>query len=268
MDSFRRTMLSLGSCLALLAAPAAMAAPASAAASPPVVYDALGDSYASGFGVLPMMGLCGQSDAAYAVQIDGRMKIALDDFNACAGATVQKMIDEQLSGLDEETKLVTVTIGGNDIGWVPTIGACLLSTDVNCAAAINASTGAISYVLPTLLNQAYASIEAKAPNAHVIVTGYAPFFSPESGDYLNASVQEQQAMNDGANLLNATIAGVAAEHGFQFVDVTKRFAGHGVNSRRPYIQDLNGVGPFHPTAAGYRAYAVSLISSINPRSWR
>ena len=30
---------------------------------------------------------CGRSEASYAVQVDGRMKIDLDDFVACAGAT-------------------------------------------------------------------------------------------------------------------------------------------------------------------------------------
>ena len=40
---------------------------ASAAPRHAVVYDALGDSYASGYGVPPYSAQCGRSDAAYAV---------------------------------------------------------------------------------------------------------------------------------------------------------------------------------------------------------
>jgi hypothetical protein len=57
-----------------------------------------------------------------------------------------------------------------------------------------------------------------------MITGYPLLFSPECGPYLAASVAEEQALNDGADLLNGVIAKAAAVHGFQFVDVTKRFA--------------------------------------------
>jgi hypothetical protein len=87
MGTSPRTLWSAASALALLASSAMVAAPATAGAPPPVVYDALGDSYGSGAGVPPYDGLCARSAAAYAVQIDGRMRIELDDFAACAGAT-------------------------------------------------------------------------------------------------------------------------------------------------------------------------------------
>lgn len=258
------------SSFALLGAGLVGSASASAAPPEPVVYDALGDSYGSGFGVPPYTGgNCARSEAAYAEQIDGRMRIALDDFAACAGATTVSMNATQLGVLDEQTALVTVSIGGNDIGWGQVVGVCVAgANDALCAALIDQTRQTIQTVLPGLLDATYAGIAAAAPNAHVVVTGYPRLFSPEFGVYFQASPAEQQAMNDGADLLNAVIATKAAEYGFQFVDVTKRFVGHGVNAPEPWIIGLTEPGLFHPNLSGYRAYAAAVTSSVNPRDLR
>ena len=235
-----------------------------------MVYDALGDSYGSGFGVPPYEE-CGRSQSAYAVQIDGRMRIDLDDFAACAGATTTSMEahPSQFTALDEDTELVTVSIGGNDIGWGLVVAGCVLGTDEQCSTAVAQARALIQSVLPGRLDATYAQIAAAAPNAHVVVTGYPRLFSPKFGAYLQASPAEQQAMNDGADLLNAVIAEKAAEYGFQFVDVTKRFDGHGVNAPRPWILGLDaGPDRFHPNLDGYRAYTAAVTSALNPRDLR
>lgn len=64
------------------------------------------------------------------------------------------------------------------------------------------------------------------------------------------------------------ISGVAVEHGFQLVDVTERFVGHGVNAPEPWILGVADPGRFHPNLAGYRAYAAAVTSSVNPRDLR
>lgn len=251
-----------------LVVPAALAAASASAAPPPrAVYDALGDSYGSGFGV-PPYSECGRSEAAYAVQIDGRMRIQLDDFVACAGATTATLRATQLEALDESTRLVTVSIGGNDIGWGVVVASCVLGSDDQCTSAIASTTSLIEDVLPGFLDDTYSVIAAEAPNAHVVVTGYPRLFSPEFGAYYNASPAEQRAMNEGADLLNAVMSGVAEDHDFQFVDVTKRFNRHGVNARSPWILGLTDPGLFHPNLAGYRAYAAAVTSAINPRDLR
>jgi lysophospholipase L1-like esterase len=241
---------------------------ASAAPRAPFVYDALGDSYASGYGVPPYDGSCGRSMSAYAEQLDGRMRLQLDDFAACAGATTVSLVSGgQLAALDADTDVVTLTIGGNDIGWGTVVGACLAASDATCAGAIALSRQAITFALPGLLDAVYTQVAAAAPNAHVVVTGYPRLFSPEYGDYLGASAAEQQAMNDGADLLDTVIAQAAAAHGFQFVDVRPRFVDHGVNAPEPWILGP-GAGAFHPNAAGYRAYTAALTAQINPSRLR
>lgn len=258
-----RTLLASLAGLALVATGVA-AGPASAAPRDRVVYDALGDSYASGYGVPPYDGACGRSRAAYAEQLDGRMRIRLDHFAACAGATTTSLVGGgQLDALDAGTELVTLTIGGNDTDWGTAVGACLGYDDRTCAGYLAHSVGIVENQLPALLDAVYADVAAHAPNAHVVVTGYPRLFSPEYGAYLAASPEEQRNLNAAADLLDSVIAERSAAHGFQFVDVRERFDGHGVNSPEPYLLGP-GPGAFHPNLDGYKAYTAALTSQINP----
>jgi lysophospholipase L1-like esterase len=241
---------------------------ASAAPRQPVVYDALGDSYASGYGVPPYTA-CGRSDAAYAVQLDGREKVALDDFVACAGATTKTLVSGgQLNALDADTDLVTLTIGGNDTHWGDTVGACLIGTDQQCAGSIAHARSTITNDLPGLLDTVYSQVAAHATHARVLVTGYPRLFSPEYGAFLAASPAEQQALNDGADLLDEVLAAAAQRHGFGFVDVVKRFDGHGVNSPDPSITGPLDPAPFHPNAEGYEAYTAAVTAAVRPSQLR
>jgi lysophospholipase L1-like esterase len=248
----------------------ALGTPGASAAPPePIEHDALGDSYASGYGVPPYDGRCGRSAAAPAARLDGRMRIDLDDFVACAGATtVSLMAGGQLDSLDADTRLVTLSIGGNDVGWSQPVTACLVGDDARCAGALDATSGRISTVLPVLLDWVYAQVSARAPQAHVVVTGYPRLFSPEHGPFLRASAAEQEALNEAADLLNDVIAEGAAAHGFQFVDVTQRFLGHGVNAPDAWILGPQEPGAFHPDADGYAAYAGAVTAAINPTQIR
>jgi len=268
MNNHSRTARCAVAALALVASLVVGVTTASAAPRQPVEYDALGDSYASGYGVPPYEA-CGRSQSAYAVQLDGRMKIDLDDFVACAGATTASLVaGGQLNALDDDTDLVTISIGGNDIGWSTAVVACLGGTDAQCAGGLAATSGRVTTVLPGLLDSVYSQVSARAPEAHVVVTGYPRLFSPEYGVFLAASAPEQEALNDGADLLNGVIAEAAAEHGFQFVDVTKRFLGHGVNAPDAWVLGPFDPGAFHPNTAGYEAYTAAQTASINPSRLR
>ncbi|NLG22174.1 MAG: SGNH/GDSL hydrolase family protein [Actinomycetales bacterium] len=272
MTRTSRSALSLAAVAALLLP----AAPLAASAAPPShTYDAIGDSYAAGSGA-PV-------GAAYPEVLDGRMRIALDDFAAVPGATAgpgPNSLAAQLGALDEDTDLVTLTIGGNDIPWSLTVTQCLLLDDTFCLAQIGVVEQQIQDELPAILDAAYDDVAAAAPNAHIVITGYAHLFSPRFGDYLVPlnddltmvmSVAEQHAANYAADLLNQTIAERAAAHGFQFVDVTQRFGNHGGNAPAPWLHGvvLDQIGDsFHPNTQGYRAYGAALTSAISPRDLR
>jgi lysophospholipase L1-like esterase len=237
----------------------ATAAPAAASR---VVYDALGDSYASGYGV-PPYGDCGRSQSAYAVQLDGRHRLHLDDFVACAGATTTSLVTGgQLAALDSDTDLVTLTIGGNDIGWSTAVVGCLGGTDAQCAGAVALVDSRTTGQLPALLDAVYAKVSAAAPNARVVVTGYPRLFSPQYGAYLAASPAELGALNAAADTLDSVIAAAATRAGFQFVDVRQRFDGHGANSPDAWILGPSDPAAFHPTLDGYKAYTAAVNSAL------
>ncbi|GAA4870640.1 SGNH/GDSL hydrolase family protein [Serinicoccus chungangensis] len=242
-----------------------LAAPASAAPDE-AVYDALGDSYAAGFGAgtaLEGGEGCARTDAAAPLRLDGRKRIALDDFVACSGATTADLA-AQLPALDADTDLVTLTIGGNDIGWTQAIGACLLLDDPTCAQAVAGSRLLVQGLLPARLDAAFTAVEQAAPDAHVVVIGYPHLFTPEAGAFANASPEEQEALNEGADLLDATIEAAARRRGFVYVDVVRRFEGHGVNAADPWVDPTT----FHPTAKGQETYAAALTAAIAPQRLR
>jgi lysophospholipase L1-like esterase len=267
MDIRRTTRI--GSLLAAVAlVTAGLAGPSSAART--FVLDGLGDSYASGYGVAPSFTTpCGRSDAAPATSIDGRMRLALDDFAACAGARTTDLVPQgQIAALGPDTDVVTLSIGGNDIGWSSTVVACLGGTDAQCAGAVALTRGRISTVLPGLLDAAYDKVDAAAPDATVFVTGYPRLFSPDHGAVLGASPAEQVVLNDGADLLNTTIRTAAEAHGYVFVDVTERFLDHGVNAPEPWLIWPTAPGSFHPNEPGYKAYAAAVTAAIKPSALR
>ena len=236
--------------------------PGSVTARGPLAYAALGDSYASGYGV-PPYSACGRSDAAYAVQLGHLRGVRLHRFVACAGATTSTLRSGgQLDALDEHTELVTVTIGGNDTGWASAVASCLGGTDPECARALASSTERVTTTLPRALDRVCAQIATRAPHAHVLVVGYPRLFSPERGAFLLASTAEEQALNRGADLLDEVIARAARAHGFTFVDVRDRFVDHGANAAYPWIFGPFTPAPFHPNAAGYRAYAAAVDEAV------
>jgi lysophospholipase L1-like esterase len=259
----------LGSLVAAVAlVTTALAGPAPAAAT--YVLDGLGDSYASGYGVAPSFTTaCGRSDAAMAPAVDGRMRLALDDFVACAGAKTTDLVPQgQIAALDADTDVVTLSIGGNDIGWSQSVVACLGGTDAQCAGSLALTRGRITGVLAGRLDAIYDRVDAAAPGAHVYVTGYPRLFSPAYGAVLGASPAEQEVLNEGADVLNATIRAAAEAHGYTFVDVTERFLDHGVNAPEPWLIGPTGPGSFHPNERGYRSYAAAVTAAIRPSDLR
>src|SRR5690606_12349312 len=99
-------------------------------------------------------------------------------FAACGGATTNDVLNNQLGALNADTDLVTITIGGNDIGFAEVMTICTLGSDTSCVNAINQALVEANTILPARLDATYAAIRAAAPNALVIVLGYPRLVSP------------------------------------------------------------------------------------------
>ncbi len=106
-------------------------------------YVAMGDSFSSGEGVEPFVpgtgstgvNECHRSEEAYPFLLEDDMDLNLNltVFAACSGATTQNITTSgqwgepaQIEALSESTDVVTLTIGGNDVGFASVLKTCTL----------------------------------------------------------------------------------------------------------------------------------------------
>ncbi|WP_432827520.1 SGNH/GDSL hydrolase family protein [Dactylosporangium sp. CA-092794] len=242
--------------------------PASASVSVKLSYVALGDSYAAGVGTLDYdssSGDCARSPEGYPALVAGHASSYVS--RACSGATTADVRSKQLSDLGIGTDLVTITAGGNDVGFTNVAATCLLGTDDQCVSAVSGATTTINSSLPGQLDATFIAVQSKAPNARVIVSGY-PRLMDEAAASCSLSLTKRQALNRGADALDSVLSARAAAAGFVFSDPRPTFAGHGVCSGSPWINAFSSDHvneTFHPTADGYRlGYFPAVLSATLP----
>ncbi|MDL4820587.1 SGNH/GDSL hydrolase family protein [Actinomadura opuntiae] len=260
-------------------------------------YVALGDSYSAGLGAEATVGdrkpldRCRRTSKAYYHEVSQTFHFAKgSSFWACSGAKTADVLKgrygepPQIDHLNGGTSLVTLSIGGNDVGFSKVLGGCVvhLPWSHSCTEQgedIASRMAKLREDLPALLEK----ITERAPNARVIVMGYPKAFSEVQGiGGDNITVSDQRWLNARAyelgRLVQQSVAEVdrrlASRHGrgsVEFVDAYSAFAGHEVGSSAPYI---NGLAlnlsalqaeprSFHPTVAGQHALAQLFIAQIN-----
>ncbi|MBO0783666.1 MAG: SGNH/GDSL hydrolase family protein, partial [Ktedonobacteraceae bacterium] len=113
---------------------------------PPAKYVAMGDSFSSGEGNPPFeagtdvdnVNLCHRSTTAYPRQVQNALNLGSTAFVACSGAVSDYIINEynqentelpQAAFVSSSTNLVTITIGGNDVGFGSVLTSCTLPTN-------------------------------------------------------------------------------------------------------------------------------------------
>ncbi|MFC4334565.1 SGNH/GDSL hydrolase family protein [Salininema proteolyticum] len=236
----------------------ALALPAAATASTepePVQYVALGDSYASGVGAgdyIPDGTLCLRSNNAYSAIWADDTGADLD-FQACGGAQIPDVYSSQIDALDEETDLVTISIGGNDVGFAGIMIGCTVLPDFACIDKVDKAEADGRDRVAGELEQLYADLDAAAPNATVVVMGYPKLFSEVTCSYnAGISVAEQRRINDGVLVMDSIIREAAEAQGFRYADPVPTFEGHGSCAHPMYVHGLRGFAPesYHPTSLG------------------
>jgi lysophospholipase L1-like esterase len=254
------------------------------------VYVALGDSAASGplvpNQVIPDLG-CWRSDHNYAhltAQAIGAR--TLRDVT-CSGAKTTDMyqrqstelgsVAPQLDALSQDTTLVTVQIGGNDVGLTGFIEDCLNLLPPPVGDACNDDymvNGQDSWrvktdALRSTLVQLAADIRARAPQARIFMVGYATY-APPNGCYPRVPIIKADANYIRATLqyFNQMLAQQAAAAGIGFIDLQTPSAGHdpctsaGVRWIEPYVP-ASPAAPFHPNALGMRNFATVVTAAVS-----
>ena len=154
-------------------------------------------------------------------------------FLACQGDQTPDVLTKQIPAIPDGTRLVTMTIGGNDMGFAPIVEACAVVTK-DCPGAVAERFGKDGSKVRELgpkLDRVYWELRKKAPYAKVIVIGYPELFAPAKdvsgcGDI---DAADAKLLNQAGRLVNNEIRQAVRRHkGFRFVSLAGRFKGHGM----------------------------------------
>jgi lysophospholipase L1-like esterase len=232
----------------------AFASPANAAST--VNYVALGDSYSSGLGAdsyISSSGSCYRSTNAYSALWAAAHAPASYTSVACSGATTASVNSSQLSALSSGTTLVSITVGGNDVGFANIMTTCALQGTTACVAAVQTAENYATSTLPGLLDTTYNGIRSHAPYARVVVLSY-PVFYQLNTFCIGLSSTSRAKIDEGINVLDSVLSSAASRHGFVFGDVRSIFVGHQLCSGgTKWLHALNFLDineSYHPTSAG------------------
>ena len=162
------------------------------------------------------------------------------------------------------TTLVTMTIGGNDIGFANLIYQCTLS---DCSAALDRTRANLETTVGAALDQVYTTVKSRAAfSAKIIVLGYPRVFS-SSGclGTLGISSTERTKANALSDALDLAIAAHAATRGVTYKSAIGAFTGHAVCSGSPWLNGLNlfNTGEsYHPNRGGNSSGYLPLVTAV------
>ena len=252
-------------------------------------YVALGDIYSSAAGVNPLVATappaCSRSQLNYARNIVAVTLPQTFTDVTCSGATTSDFFSSQTAGVapqldavDKSTRLVTMTIGGNDEGvFVDSFFGCTLVAPGQvfgnpCQQKFGSTfTDLIENKTYPNLVRALSAARAKAPKATIAILGY-PQILPPVGDPLcypavPISIGDVPWLVNQQMVLNDAVRRAAAATGALYVDTFAPSAGRdacapvGTRWMEPVSTPINAV-PLHPNATGEAAMAQATLAAI------
>ncbi|WP_024876372.1 SGNH/GDSL hydrolase family protein [Saccharomonospora piscinae] len=249
----------------------------------PVRYVALGDSYTSAPGAGRAVGTppgCARSDNNYPRLV--ATELAAEDFTdaSCGGATTEHLTapqetaegtnPPQLTAVTSRTTLVTVGIGGNDLGLVELATQCAELAGEGGSCGEGAEVGDRIGDLVSPVASVVEQISAEAPAAQVLVVGYPTILPADPARCAGALPHDPAdlaALREGLDLLNQVLEEQANAHGARFVDTAGPTRGHHVCTPEGerWVEGLDsttGAAPLHPTARGQRAMADAVLNAV------
>lgn len=253
-------------------APPSSVAPRSSVAPPGSSYVALGSSFAAGPGLEPVADAdCFRSEDNYANHVAAALELNLTDVS-CTGATTDNT-PVQIESVTEDTTLVTITLGGNDIGYATSLDeyACL---DIGLCETISVDQAAIDDGLATIADELVTTLDLikdRAPEALVLLVTY-PRIVPPAGETcadMPLTAEHADFARTVGEGLDTAFRDAAARSGAQLVDVYSASSERGVcEPDDPWVGGLppgtapSGTFPFHPTAAGMQAVAELIVRAL------
>jgi lysophospholipase L1-like esterase len=246
-------------------------------------YVALGSSMAAGPGIKPSAPGApfgsGRSARNYAHLVAEQLSLDLVDVTF-SGATTANILTErqrsaapQIDALDGSEELVTITIGGNDVGYVPLLMAAGLPALIRKLPSIrelldrDIREKALDGV-GDALRAVGTAVRQRAPRARVMFVDYLTLLPAPGVAATPLSAEHADLGRFVAGRLEESTAAAAQATGCELVG-----AGQASRAHHPWSADPWTVGagwplpwrpaPFHPNAAGMRAAADLIVERIN-----
>ena len=269
---------------------------------PHAKYVAMGDSFSSGEGNPSFetgtdeggLNECHRSPLAYPRLLEDELEFETTAFVACSGATTSNVLyggasdgnwDEgpQIDALSEETEIVTITIGGNDVGFKVFATNCTLASCSVASQAYNNIMNEINNDFQDDLENTYETVLEKSGDAIIYVVGY-PYLTGDSSvddcqTFEIVSDLGARAVTDAVNVRIESAVNVVRsdinhpDYDDRLIYVpanssssTSPFDGNFICSSPPYFNDLDTINQeysFHPNSLGHSAYATILEGEIN-----
>jgi hypothetical protein len=249
----------------------------STTARPQLHHLALGDSFSSGEGAPPYdasSGSCDRSSRAWPRRLAADSRdIARLEHLACAGARTVHLVGPwtsrglpaQISATPDDTiDLVTLTIGGNDVGFGDIVQACVL--DACPSPQDPALVEGLAQLAGALEHDVYPALRRAYPSARLVHVGY-PRLTPPSPrrpvGCLWLPPADQAAAIGIVDAIDATIREAAGAAGVDYVDVSAVLAGHELCTSAPWVRPILSQGAVHPTAEGQLAIERAVAAALD-----
>lgn len=247
-------------------------------------YVALGSSMAAGPGIRPRAPhspwLAARSARNYPSLVAAALALDLTDVTY-SGATTAHILREsqngvppQIEAVRADTALVTITIGGNDVGYVPALSAAALPTVLHRLPPLRALLDAQAREQALVrvgdsLRAVGDAVRAAAPDARVLFVDYLTLLPPAGEPAAPLSVADADLGRHIAARLARLTAAAADDSGCELISAAAASIDHHAWSARPWTV---GAGlpvpwrpaPFHPNAAGMRAVADLIVAALKP----
>jgi lysophospholipase L1-like esterase len=256
-------------------------------------YVALGSSMAAGPGIRPRAAgaprWSGRSARNYPHLVAERLNLDPDDgfvdVTFSGATTAQLLVDQQrgappqIAALDGSETLVTITIGGNDVGYVPLLMAAalpgaarrllLLGRRVSDLLDRDARERALADVFDSLCAVGGA-LRQRAPTARIFFVDYLTMLPPAGAPAAPLSESDSDVGRHVAATLERLTADAAAATGCEVIRAGVASRDHHAWSAEPWTTTPARYGvplpgrpaPLHPNAAGMRAVAELVLDQL------
>lgn len=250
-------------------------------------YVALGSSMAAGPGITPRAGGApwpsGRSARNYPHLVAAQLGVDLVDVTYSGATTAHVLRDKQfgappqVDALDGSETLVTVTIGGNDVGYIPLLTlACLpwpaqwvpvLGCRIRNLRDRAARDQALDDVAESL-REVGDTIRRRSPQARVLFVDYLTVLPPAGRSASPLSNADSDLGRHIATTLERLTAEAADATGCELVKAGEASRAHHAWSSDPWTTRFHlpwprGPAPMHPNAAGMRAVAELVTAQVS-----